>query len=242
MTHAILSLASASPSYGGSSSLERLLEEVLPSSTASTRRALLNAAHLRPFEGGDLVVAQGEHASFGFVVDGIVAARRTTPDGRAMVPVVLGRGRIFASMVLAGRETLFDYVGIVPGVTAFWSGVEARSLAAADAGLALDLLSRTLDGAGELATRLDTMHYQDARRRVARVLLVHRDLCFGEHPPVARTELSLLVGTSKEMTRRVLGRLEADGAVERIGRAGLELRDADRLRDLAGYRAGEADG
>jgi CRP-like cAMP-binding protein len=242
MTHAISFHASASPSYGGSSNLQRLLEDVVPSSAASTRGALLKAAQIRPFEGGDLVVAQGERESFGFVVDGIIAARRTTPDGRAMVPVLLGRGRIFASMVFAGLETLFDYVGVVPGVAMFWSAVEARSLAAADAGLALDLLSRTLEGASELATRLDTLHYQDARRRVARVLLRHRDLCFGEHPPVARTELSLLVGTSREMTRRVLGRLEADGAVERIGRAGLELRDADRLRDLAGYRAGEGDG
>jgi CRP-like cAMP-binding protein len=201
----------------------------------------MGAARVRTFERGEVVLAQGQRASVGFVIEGVAAARRTTSDGRAIVPVVLGRGRIFGSMVLAGRETLFDYVGVVSGLASFWSGAEVRSLAAGDAGLTLDLLDRTLDGARELATRLDTLHYQDARRRVARVLYQHRDLCFGEHPAVARTELSLLVGTSREMTRRVLGRLEADGSIRRIGRAGLELRDAGRLRDMAGYRSDEAD-
>jgi CRP-like cAMP-binding protein len=237
----MLFLPSAASSSGGSPDLARLLEEVVPSSAPATRRTLLDAARVRTFERGELVVAQGERGSFGFVIDGIVAARRTTPDGRAIMPVVLGRGKIFGSMVLAGREALFDYVGVVPGAMAFWSGVEVRSLATGDARLALDLLDRPLDGAGELATRLDTLHYQDARRRVARVLLQHRDLTFGEPPPVARTELSLLVGTSREMTRRVLGRLEADGTIARIGRAGLELRDADRLRELAGFPPNEAD-
>jgi CRP-like cAMP-binding protein len=231
----------ASSSFGGGSTLERLLEEVVPSSAASTRRVLLSTGRVQAFEGGELVVAQGARESVGFVIDGIVAARRTTPDGRAVMPLVLGRGRILASMVLAGRETLFDILGVVPGEVAFWSGLEVRSLAAADGGLALDLLNRSLDGAGELATRLDTLHYQDARRRVARVLLQHRDLTFGEHPPVGRTELSLLVGTSREMTRRVLGRLEADGAITRVGRTGLDLRDADRLRELAGLPANEVD-
>ena len=44
------------------------------------------------------------------------------------------------------------------------------------------------------------------------------------------------------MTRRVLGRLEADGVIARVGRTGLDLRDADLLRELAGLPSNEADG
>jgi DNA-binding GntR family transcriptional regulator len=52
---------------------------------------------------------------------------------------------------------------------------------------------------------------------------------------VTRTSLSALVGTSKEMTRRVIGRLEAEGIVQRFGRTGLTLTDAARLQELAGF-------
>src|SRR5882672_5540166 len=118
MTRSMLSFASAlaSSSPGRSSTLERLLEEITPSAAAATRQALMGAARVRTFERGEVVLAQGQRASVGFVIEGVAAARRTTSDGRAIVPVVLGRGRIFGPMVLAGRETLFDYVGVVSGL------------------------------------------------------------------------------------------------------------------------------
>jgi len=55
----------------------------------------MGAARVRTFERGEVVLAQGQRASVGFVIEGVAAARRTTSDGRAIVPVVLGRGRIF---------------------------------------------------------------------------------------------------------------------------------------------------
>jgi CRP-like cAMP-binding protein len=212
-----------------------------PSGAARTRRALIDTARVRTFGPGEVIVAQGERSELALLIDGVVATRRTTPDGRTVVPLILRGGEVLGPVVLAGQEALFDFIALVPGSAAFWPGTHVRALAGDDAGLALDLMDQTLHRFGRLTARLDSLHYQDARRRVARVLIEHSDLCFGDRPHVARTELSMLIGTSREMTRRVLSRLVRDGAVRRVGPTGLELRDEHRLRELAGLGPRVAD-
>ena len=71
--------------------------------------------------------------------------------------------------------------------------------------------------------------HQDARRRVLRILARHRSLFFGDPPILTRAHLSGLVGTSQEMTRRVLRQLEREGTIAREGRAGLLLLRPDQL-------------
>jgi CRP-like cAMP-binding protein len=222
--------------------LEQLLGAIAPCSADATVRLLIGSARIRAFAAGEVVIAQGQPATLGLVIDGVVAARRTNVDGHASVAKISRRGEILSVMVVGPRQTLFDYVGLVPGVVAQWPGAEVRSLASADPGFGLDLLGLALGGFGQLVGRLDTQHYQDARKRVARVLHEHRDLCFGDRPPVARAAVSLLTGTSQEMSRRVLARLEGEGIIRRLRRGGLELRDATRLQALAGFRSTEADG
>ena len=46
---------------------------------------------------------------------------------------------------------------------------------------------------------------------------------------LTRSHLPGLVGTSREMTARVLRQLEREGTVERYGRTGLRLLRPDRL-------------
>jgi CRP-like cAMP-binding protein len=242
-SRAVMALAPGGPPghmAPGAVRLEQILREFAPGSADRTVRALASTARIRPFVIGEIVVPQGERQSLGLIIEGLASARRTTSDGRAIVARIIGSGEFLGVMAIAAQETLFDFVAIAPGLVAVWSGAEVRSLAAADSGLALALLDLALDRAGHLAERLDSQHYQDARRRVGRVLYQHRDLCFGERPPVTRTSLSLLVGTSKEMTRRVIGRLETEGIVQRFGRTGLALTDAARLQELAGFGPNEA--
>ena len=56
---------------------------------------------------------------------------------------------------------------------------------------------------------------------------------FGDEAVLTRAYLPALVGTSREMTRRVLRILESDGVVARIGGGRLELLDAARLAQAA---------
>ena len=84
---------------------------------------------------------------------------------------------------------------------------------------------------------MDGLLYQNALRRVARVLDQHAEIIFGDEAVVTRAYLPALVGTSREMTGRVLRQLEADGVVERIGRQRLRLLDAWGLARTAAAAA-----
>ncbi|HTC85330.1 MAG TPA: Crp/Fnr family transcriptional regulator, partial [Candidatus Acidoferrum sp.] len=220
----------------GSAHLTAAIDRMAPSSAPATRMELAVTAMVRTFARGEIVTRQGERETVGVLMDGVAAAQRTTSDGRAVVPFILGHGSVIGGMALAGHEALFDIVALAPCSAAFWAGSKLRALAAGDPGLALGLVDMTLNRFNELTLRLDSLHYQDARGRVARVLYEHRDLCFGDRPTIGRTELSKLVGTSAEMTRRVVSRLVREGTIGRVGMTGLELRDDRRLRELAGVR------
>ena len=74
--------------------------------------------------------------------------------------------------------------------------------------------------------RIEGFLHQDARRRVLRILARHRELFFNEPAVLSRSHLPGLVGTSREMTGRVLRQLEREGTIERVGR----LRRSGSLR------------
>lgn len=102
-----------------------------------------------------------------------------------------------------------------------------HALAAADAGFAMDLLGQVLRAFEEIVDRLNGLHDQNAMRRVSCVLDQHAEVIFGEEAIVT------LVGTSREMTGRVLRQLESDGIVERIGKERPRLVDAAGLARVA---------
>jgi len=104
-----------------------------------------------------------------------------------------------------------------------WKGPDIRRLAARDPGFALDVIDRLAGFVQAMTENIDGFLRQDARRRVIRVLLRYRDLFFGEPAVLSRAELPSLVGTSREMTGRVLRELEREGLVARVGRRGLRL-------------------
>jgi CRP-like cAMP-binding protein len=106
-------------------------------------------------------------------------------------------------------------------------------LAKTDAGLAIDLMDHILAAYQEVTSRLESLLYQDALRRVARVLHQHADLFFADEPVVTRRQLPLLVGTSREMTGRVLRVLESRGVVARVGRFQFRLLDPAGLAAAA---------
>lgn len=112
---------------------------------------------------------------------------------------------------------------------ALWRGAELRRLVAANHDLAVEVIDRLSSFLNILTEKLDGFLHQDSRRRVVSVLLRHRDLFFSDPPVLSRAHLPGLVGTSREMTGRVLRQLEHEGTVARVGRTGLRLLDPERL-------------
>jgi CRP-like cAMP-binding protein len=210
-----------------------VLGEVFPQSRRETRTALLNTASIQTFRAGQTMFRQGDATPVALVLDGHVAIRRTSPDGRQLIVRIISRGKVGAFFPLVARPSAADIVALTPAPVALWAGPWVRSLARSDPGLAVDLLDQVVITYEEIVGRLDSLLYQDALRRVARMLSMHAELFFADEPVLTRDYLPTLVGTSREMTGRVLRILEARSLVARVGRNRLRLLDHDGLAAVA---------
>jgi CRP-like cAMP-binding protein len=213
--------------------LPALLAEVFPSSRPDSRQALAASASVRAFETDQPILRQGDETSFVLILGGHVAFRRTTVDGRQLITLIVTRGALAAFLPLASRPTSVDVLPVTPTRAAVWNSAAIRSLATTDPGLAIDILDHVLATFENIIDRLDTVQYQNALRRVARVLNLHTDLFFSEPAILTRTHLPSMVGTSREMTGRVLRALESRGLVARVGRSRLRLLDPAGLAHAA---------
>ena len=202
-----------------------VIEKAFSRAQPDTIRSLVAGAEVRRYGRAETVVRQGDDRRAVLVIAGHLGLRRSTVDGREVIPKVATTGDLASLPAIAGRPTAVEAVALSPARVALWPGTVLETLAAADGRLALDLLEHVLQTFEAIVERLDGMVHQDALRRVARVLHQHGDILFGEDPAVPRTYLPALVGTSREMTGRVLRNLEANGVVARRGRNGLELVD-----------------
>jgi CRP-like cAMP-binding protein len=218
------------------SELAGLIGDKFPHSGADARSALVAAADIRRFDRGALILRQGDESYSALVVDGHVAGRRTTAEGRQLTTQILTRGALVGVLPLRARPVSGDVIALTPTVAAIWRSEDIRALATTDAGLATDILDEVLRTFEAVVGRLEDLLHQGAVRRVSRVLSLHADLFFGEQPVLTRASLPALVGTSREMTGRVLRTLEAHRIVGR-GHGGRIL-----LLDAAGLAAAaEAD-
>jgi CRP-like cAMP-binding protein len=208
---------------------------------AETRRTLAASAEVRSFRPRETVIPQGDESWVGLVLDGHAGLRRTTVDGREVITMIVSGGQLGPVMPIAGRPFTADLLALSAGRIALWPGSVVRELAAGDAGLGLDLLELVLLSIEAVVERMDGLLYQNAQRRVARVLDQHAEIIFGEEAVVTRAYLPALVGTSREMTGRVLRQLEADGVVKRIGRHRLRLLDPARLARTAAPHAARSE-
>jgi CRP-like cAMP-binding protein len=224
---------SAPPAAESPDDLTALLSLALPLASVETRRTMAQRGEVRRFETGQVAYQQAGKRPFGVIAAGHAALRRTTPGGRQLVPRLAGRGRIVGISGIVDRVASNDVVALTPLAIAIWPPAFVRGLADTDPGLGLDLLEHTISMSRELWEQLDALIYQDARARVARVLAAHVDLLFGTPPQIPRAQIAELVGTSREMTRRVLRSLEQDRIVERVGTRGLRLMNELALRDVA---------
>jgi CRP-like cAMP-binding protein len=213
--------------------LASIVRKAFPRCQHGTIAALEALADVRTFHAGDTLVAQGDEGRTVLVLDGHVAFRRTTLDGREVMPRIVSSGQLAALLPIALRPAVVEVVAVSPCRVALLPGSGLWALAEADNGFALDLLEHVLLTFEGIVERLDGLMYQAATRRVARVLEQHAAILFGEAAVLTRAYLPALVGTTPEMTRRVLRILETDGIVARIGGDRLDLLDPARLGEAA---------
>lgn len=216
------------PTPGGHSIRAHLLA-ALPSSGPETIDRLVETVRSRSLRPGEHIYRQGEPVPLTLILDGYGAARRTTRDGKLFVSGVAQPGALFGWSGLASVPSSVELVALTDCVIGQWQGPAIRALAAADPPLALAAIDSMAWSLHQTVERIEGFLHQDARLRVLRILSTYRDLFFGESPVLTRSQLPGLVGTSREMTARVLRQLEQEGTVTRVGRTGLLLLGPDDL-------------
>lgn len=217
---------------GRSTHLAAHIRIALPGVEEATARHLAAIGRIRPFRRDELIFRQGEAIPFTIVLSGHAAFRRLTADGQVVTLGIAPPNYVLGFGAMSGLTSSVDLVGLTKGKLATWTGPEIRTLAAEDPGFALDMIDRLVEYLAVLTEKVDGYLHQNSRRRVLRILARHRDLFFGEPPVLSRSHLHGLVGTSREMTARVLRGLEREGTVVRVGRTGLRLLRPERLEAL----------
>jgi CRP-like cAMP-binding protein len=209
-----------------------LVKRALPGARADTWHDLAVAARVRSLAADETIIGQGERIPLTLMVRGYGAFQRTTVNGHQLIVGTAEPGYMFGFGSIGSILSSVEVVALTPAETATWPGSTIRRLASQDPGFAIDVIEQLAGFLNVLTEKLDGFLHQDARLRVIRVLARHRDLFFGDPAILSRSHLPGLVGTSREMTGRVLRELEREGAVARVGRTGLRLLRPDLLDAL----------
>jgi CRP-like cAMP-binding protein len=209
--------------------LRSLLGAALPASRAETIQELIEISRVRTVREGETVFRQGELVPLILIIRGYGVFNRTTADGQQLALGVAKPGVMYGFSGISSVTSGSDMVALTACDVATWNGPAMRPLVTADPDFALEVIDRQSGFIAMVTEKVDGFLHQDARRRVVRVLIRHRDLFFGDRPVLSRSHLPALVGTSREMTGRVLRQLEREGMLARVGRQGLRLLRPDRL-------------
>jgi len=209
--------------------IRALIQLALPGSRHETTQILAEAAHVRRVRNEDLVFHQGEPIPMMLMIRGYGAFRRTTVDGQQLIVGIANPGEMYGFSAVASTHSSVDLVALMDCDIAIWRGPDVRRIAGTDPGFALAMIDKLAAYLNMITEKVDGFLHQNARRRVVRVLARHRDLFFVSPVLLSRAHLPSLVGTSREMTGRVLRELERDGTVARVGRTGLRLLRPDLL-------------
>lgn len=209
--------------------LRDVLVTALPGCQSETLDRLVQTVRTRWIQQGEPIYRQGEPVPLTLILQGYGAARRTMLNGRELVNGVAPAGVLFGWSGLAAVPSSVELVALTDSLVGQWPGSEIRSLAFADPSLAIAAIESMAWSMHQTVERIEGFLHQDARLRVLKILSRDRELFFGEPAVLTRAHLPGLVGTSREMTGRVLRQLEREGTVARVGRAGLKLLRPDQL-------------
>jgi CRP-like cAMP-binding protein len=214
--------------------LQTTIERSLPGIRPASAVALAATGRLRLFRARDVLFRQGAAIPLTLMVRGYGGFRRTTAEGQQLTVGLAEPGQIYGLTNASAVISTVDLVALTDGAAVQWHGDSFRSVVAGDPELALGVIDRLSLFLSILTGKVDGFLHQDARHRVIRVLARHRDLFFADPPVLSRAHLPGLVGTSREMTGRVLRELEREQKVARVGRTGLRLLDPTSLDDEEG--------
>lgn len=225
-------MSPASPTASPSAArreLQDLIQRNLPSAADASLARLLETVSVRRVPAHEPIWSRGDLIPMTLLVEGYVGFERTIADGRQLTVAIGYPGTLYGIASVASTIAAVDMTALTDVQIGQWPAGLLRELIVADPPIGLNVLDQLAGYVNLVTVKLDGFLHQDARGRVMRTLVRHGELFFGDPPVLSRAHLPGLVGTSREMTGRVLRNLERDGIVVRVGRTGLRVRRQDWL-------------
>ncbi|MBC6447573.1 Crp/Fnr family transcriptional regulator [Actinokineospora xionganensis] len=190
--------------------------------TEAQRDAVRDAADLRTWARGDLLMRQGDRARWVLVlISGFVKVIAVTPGGRDAVLALRGPGDILGEMAAADGEPRSANVVAGTATTAYWlSARRLNNLATRNNGIAPALWRTAVDRSRSADLRRIELTDGPGLTRVAVVIAELADR-FGRRTTdgvvialdLSQDDIAGIVSASRETVTRALRVLRADGAI-----------------------------
>jgi CRP-like cAMP-binding protein len=208
---------------------------------APVAAAVVRAGHVRHFEAGATVFAEGQPATSCYVLlTGSVKLVQLTEDGEAIVFRLLGFGDAFGTIAILGNGPYPVSASAVTAITTLqWPANVMRQLLEQHSRLSLNVLRSVSERLQALRLQYRQLATEKVERRIARALLklveragtrvtdgVLLDL------PLSREDVAQLTGTTVYTVSRIISRWESSGVL-RAGRQQLIIRQPDVLASIA---------
>jgi CRP/FNR family transcriptional regulator len=208
--------------------------------SAEDRAALARTGRRRTLAVGETVFAAGEEAAAcATLISGALKVVACDADGTEAVLALVHPagfvGELFAPFAA------HDVVAIAPSEVCLFSRPDLEAAVERHPALGTALLRRVEEDLHAARDLLSLSHRRRAGARVAGLMLALARAASDSpcHParhfelPLSRGEMAAMLGLTIETISRQIGKLEAEGAIRRTGRRGIELHDPALLTELA---------
>jgi CRP/FNR family transcriptional regulator, cyclic AMP receptor protein len=198
---------------------------------ADAIEGIWTGALLRPYPAGSMVYRADDPPCGGLVVKGLLRARVTSPEGRQAALWYVHMGDAFGITTLFGVPGPFDLEALTDCLLLRFDVRSLAGQARTDGRVAWAIAAEVARRLARTSDELACATFGTVRQRVARHLLVlagapQRDRARAR---VSQQTIANSLGTAREVVARSIGQLRAGGLVQ-TGRAGIEVRDPERLR------------
>lgn len=204
------------------------------------REALARTGRRRKLATGEMLFAAGDESiACATLVSGALKVCSADTEGNETILALVHPAGFIGEMF--SPFTAHDVVAITPSEVCLFSRAELEVAVERYPALGVALLRRVQEDLHGARNLLDLSHRRRAEARVAGLMLAMARSASDSpcHPaaqfdlPLARGEIAAMLGLTIETVSRQVSKLEAQGAIRRTGRRGIELRDPRQLESLA---------
>lgn len=211
--------------------------------TQAEREEMHQFMQFKHYQAGETIYFPGDPNDTVYSVhEGRVRLAYLDESGKRLTLAIMGQGQVFGETPVADQakqrwiaEAMEDSIFcMIPRDT-------LMRFAERNPRLALKITRLVGQRQVEMENKLTSLLFKGVRERLAQTLL-HLAEQFGEPLPhgqqrsikITHQDLAYLIGSTRETTSLILGRLAEDGLIEK-GREQIRIHDPDGLRAIAGH-------